>query len=378
MHGCRLFLTAALAAAALLTCAASAGAADVRIVGGTPAAPGAWPFIAALVSHGANAYDGQFCGGTVIAPDRVVTAAHCVEGITPGDVDVVTGRSRLSDASTGQRSLVTAIDREPKWSADGNGHDIAVLHLASPTSAEPAAVAGPGDTGLTAPGATLAVAGWGLISQIPQTFTDDLQAVLVGVVADNHCARAYDGYDPATMLCTSTAGRDSCQGDSGGPLVANAGGVAELVGIVSFGGDRCGDPTEPGVYTRVTGEAAFIAGESGQAVPQPPVVPVTPTGKLRTRIGAVACSGGSCHVDVRVSGAGSERAVALLVRVRRAGSGGRRFDKTFPAAPLSAGGFRATLPLLPIGTDTITARAFDANGVALGKSGSIRVHIMLA
>src|SRR4051794_41504835 len=120
--------------------------------------------MAALVQHNANAYDGQFCGGAVIAPDRIVTAAHCVEGASPGDIDVVTGRYRLSD-SGGERSTVTAIDREPKWNTNGNGHDVAVLRLATPTTVPPVAVAGPNDTSLIATGAVLAVAGWGLVNQ---------------------------------------------------------------------------------------------------------------------------------------------------------------------------------------------------------------------
>src|SRR5688500_18515972 len=71
---------------------------DPEIVGGREAEPGAWPWQAALVqAQSANAFNGQFCGGTLIAPEWVLTAAHCVDaGEEPGELHVVLGRHQLS------------------------------------------------------------------------------------------------------------------------------------------------------------------------------------------------------------------------------------------------------------------------------------------
>ncbi len=76
--------------------AAQADAPD--IIGGREAMPGAWPWQAALVSHmSSNDYDGQFCGGSLIATDWVLTAAHCVEGVEASLLDLVVGAHRLTD-----------------------------------------------------------------------------------------------------------------------------------------------------------------------------------------------------------------------------------------------------------------------------------------
>ena len=87
--------------------AAPAGAAlGPRVLAGSQATSAQWPFIAALVQHGRSAFDGQFCGGSVIAPTVVLTAAHCVTGSSAGSIDVVTGRAQLSASQLGQRLAV--------------------------------------------------------------------------------------------------------------------------------------------------------------------------------------------------------------------------------------------------------------------------------
>src|SRR5689334_866649 len=85
------------------------------IVGGAPAPAGRWPWMAALLdSSVANAGWAQFCGASVIAPRRVLTTAHCVEGRETGELDVLVGRSRLTD-SGGRRIAVKAISLYPGY-----------------------------------------------------------------------------------------------------------------------------------------------------------------------------------------------------------------------------------------------------------------------
>jgi secreted trypsin-like serine protease len=155
-----LALCSGLGAAMLAVPGAARGATQPRVVDGAPASISQWPFIAALVTHGVDAVDGQFCGGSVIAPTVVLTAAHCVEGSGPGDIDVVTGLARLNDDGAGQRIAVVATSVDPGYDPNTQRHDAALLVLAQPTSAPPISIAA-NDRGLIVPGAPLAVAGWG-------------------------------------------------------------------------------------------------------------------------------------------------------------------------------------------------------------------------
>ena len=101
------------------------------------------------------------------------------------------------------------------------------------------------------------------------------------------------------MICAGTPGSgspDACQGDSGGPLLATAGGVAKLVGLVAFGGERCGDPSAPGVYTRVSAEIPWIGRALGAAPPPGRRPTVT------THVGRISCAAALCTIQVSVTG----------------------------------------------------------------------------
>ena len=101
-----------------------------RIVGGTPATEFQNPFqVALLLSSVANNADAQFCGGTLLAPNRVVTAAHCSDFVAANKVQVLTGTRRLD--GTGTRVNVTAIAIHPNWNATTFNNDVAVWTLAA-------------------------------------------------------------------------------------------------------------------------------------------------------------------------------------------------------------------------------------------------------
>ncbi|GAA3480496.1 hypothetical protein GCM10018966_050260 [Streptomyces yanii] len=91
-----------------------------------------------------------------------------------------------------------------------------------------------------------------------------LRSAQVRVLPDSTCERAYPGgrgaaYEASTMLCAGEphGGHDACQGDSGGPLVAGG----RLIGLVSWG-NGCGMAGSPGVYTRISAAAGWMAGSS--------------------------------------------------------------------------------------------------------------------
>jgi trypsin len=215
------------------------------IVGGSAAGEGEYPFMAALV----DGTDFQFCGGSVIAPLWVLTAAHCVADGSANDLYVVTGRTDLTDTGRGQKIKVSQVFVNPAY--DGNGHDSALLKLSTATTAPAIALAGAADDGYEAPGTTVRVTGWGdQTNTLGFTATSQLRYVDLQVVSDSECGTTNFGFDAPTGVCAAALLKDSCQGDSGGPLFADPTNRRVQIGIVSYG-TGCGLPEFPGVYSEV-------------------------------------------------------------------------------------------------------------------------------
>ncbi|WP_329620798.1 serine protease [Streptomyces sp. NBC_01255] len=265
MHGP--FTRALTGALGLITAAAgqvataAPAAADSVVVGGRQALIADAPWVVALSSRdrfgGTRA--GQFCGGVVVAPTKVLTAAHClgreVLGGEPWEVRdfvVIAGRAALRGQG-GQEVGIADTWINPDYDPTTNSGDLAVLTLASALpQSYVIGVARAGDPAYT-PGTEADVYGWGDTTG-NGTYASTLRTARVQVLPDTACERAYPGgfgvpYRSDTMLCAGDpqGGRDACQGDSGGPLVAEG----LLVGLVSWG-SGCGQAENPGVYTRVS------------------------------------------------------------------------------------------------------------------------------
>jgi secreted trypsin-like serine protease len=222
--------------------------ADQRVVGGTRVSTADHPYAVFLTT--ASGF--QFCGGTLVSPRKVVTAAHCAVGQGRADIRVVAGRDdKQSDA--GVVVKVIGVWVHPDFTGVRSGADVAVLTLAARVSYRPAAIAT--DQRPYRPGTPATVLGWGRTSEGGQA-SRYLLGATVPVVADPDCARAYPDFAPTSMVCAGFPGGgvDTCQGDSGGPMIVSD----TLVGIASWG-DGCARPNKPGVYTRVATYASVIA-----------------------------------------------------------------------------------------------------------------------
>ncbi|KOO06363.1 S1 family peptidase [Vibrio hepatarius] len=230
-----------------------------RIIDGTAASSVDWPYMTALVTRGASAYDGQFCGGSYIGDRYILTAAHCVEGQTTQDFEVIAGINNLNhEATEGVRLTPRQIYIHPAYSNLAN--DIAIIELPRVLAAHeatPVTIADSTTRLSTLDGTDMTVAGWG--STTPEygnhTTSAQLLQVTVPMVDQAICAMTFDSVvsdKDSDNFCAGYAyeGFDSCRGDSGGPLVIDSSGVQ--LGIVSFGSTRCGATNSYGAYTNIS------------------------------------------------------------------------------------------------------------------------------
>lgn len=236
------------------------------IVGGDKVLRGTYGWVASLQDG-----FGHFCGGTLVAPDAVITAAHCVEGQTISELTAVVGREDLT-TSDGQRAGVSQIIIHPDYDSHVNDADIAVLLLTDVVNEQPIGYLSNANATLAWPGVTATVLGWGTTREGGLTVTN-LREVQVPIVSNQsaNASNSYDGQISPTMLPAGqqSGGIDSCQGDSGGPLIVrDASDNPQLAGVVSWG-EGCGRANKYGIYSRVSSFAPWIdeilgIGELGQ------------------------------------------------------------------------------------------------------------------
>jgi secreted trypsin-like serine protease len=242
-----------IALAAVATCAAAAPAGAV--IGGEPLDGQDVPWFASVSG----------CGGTLVAPDRLLTAAHCVGGIAPGDMPqtVVNGETRT----------VARVAMHPGFrhsNGDNYLDDVAIVQLDKPvTSVAPVTL---GDSRENA-----RIVGFGNIFA-PGTGHSEadmlrggLHAATLRQVSDADCARVYETNTPGTgehfnaarMRCAvDVDGRQplssGCFGDSGGALIVGTNQAPVQLGVVSWGGDRCGADHSPSVFADTLRYRGFI------------------------------------------------------------------------------------------------------------------------
>jgi trypsin len=273
-----LLLCAAILVVAAPSAAAAKGEVQPRIVGGAPADAPALPSTVAIVRHerdGGSDLGRQFCGGSLVSSRVVITAAHCVQGRSPADIQVIAGRADLN-SNEGATIDVAAAVAYPLFSERTYGNDVALLALAAPSEQPPLPIATTADAALWQPWTSTLVAGWGSMRE-GGPISPVLQSAGLSILPNKTCSRpaAYGAeYVSAEMLCAGRldASADACTGDSGGPLLSS--GI--LIGLVSWG-RGCARPGLPGVYTRLGNpsinswtRAAIAALEAGQTSARAP------------------------------------------------------------------------------------------------------------
>ncbi|XP_076246579.1 vitamin K-dependent protein C [Calliopsis andreniformis] len=230
-----------------------------RIIGGRPANRGSWPWQVAVL----NRYREAFCGGTLISPRWVLTAAHCIRKrlyVRIGEHDLTVKEG------TELELRVDSVTVHPEYDADTVDNDIAMLRL--PVTLSPSSSRGiaclPGTNQPLPTNQLCTIIGWGK-SRVTDDFgTDVLHQAQIPIVSSDVCRDVYIDYRITdNMFCAGyrRGKMDSCAGDSGGPLLCRdprkPGHPWTIFGITSFG-EGCGKRGKFGIYAKISNYVRWI------------------------------------------------------------------------------------------------------------------------
>ncbi|XP_071316596.1 transmembrane protease serine 2 [Trachinotus anak] len=235
-----------------IECGQSSAAPSTRIVGGTEAVNGAWPWQVSLQISGQH-----ICGGSIISPYWILSAAHCFQEYSRPDIwKVYSGDVSLLKMRFGTGKAVHKIINHAEYDSETNDNDIALLKLSTPLTfsrtVKPVCLPNFG-VNLSAQRQAW-ITGWGALRSSGPA-PDKLNQAQVTIYSRETCnsPAVLGGQVTQTMICAGKleGGVDTCQGDSGGPLVVKEGGVWWLAGDTSWG-IGCAWKNRPGVYGNVT------------------------------------------------------------------------------------------------------------------------------
>ncbi len=227
-----------------------------RIIGGVAVNAGELPYMVSL-QKGTR----HFCGGSLIAKNWVLTAAHCVRGGSTSGLNLRIGMLKQGEHASAENFTAKRIISHPDYNSSKTDYDYALIELDGSSKATPVALNRETldlpDEEDKAPSAT--TAGWGTTSE-GGSISSSLLKVDVPMVSAKNCEEAYPNKITKQMICAGfiKGGKDSCQGDSGGPLLMkNDSGENVLIGVVSWG-QGCARPKKFGVYAEVYGATSWI------------------------------------------------------------------------------------------------------------------------
>ena len=263
--------------------------AHVAVIGGQPADPGTFPWMAYILDVRGSEV-GQ-CSGTVVAPNLVLTAGHCAENMQTGALNEASGYRVLTGnvnwaapESEKQVSDVIRVIPCPCFDRHTTVGDVALLQLSTPTTA-PAVTLASSPPG----GAAALLAGWGKTYYKEDTPLERLQWAQTVVHSPQFCEREAFQFGPASEICaidTPDHRTGACNGDSGGPLLvaepSAAGGMVQI-GVASHVYNECAT-TSPSVFTRVDAISAWVKGWAQALASAPPASTPLPAGLVSSPI----------------------------------------------------------------------------------------------
>ena len=257
---------------------------QAQVINGTASVTGARPYQVALL-YSSNGQ--QFCGGTIIAADWILTAAHCVKGGLPSQVYVRAGS--LYATSGGVTRTVSSIRIHPSYVDVTRGYDVAVLKLSSPltysTTIQAAALPTPAFASTAAAvGTVQTISGWGMtVGGNSSSNSSYLREANLPVISNADCGAQLGSTITSGMICgnKNSQGQTGCHGDSGGPFASKHSNRFYVFGVVSWGtANVCTNAT---AFARVSEYQPWITTNTG-VQPQAP----TTTGTTVTYNGSVA------------------------------------------------------------------------------------------
>lgn len=230
---------------------------DLEIVGGIEASSGEFPFMVSVQDKFGN----HICGASLVAEDVLLSAAHCLGGISRARL----GSSNLRSESSGTTVIgISDHCKHPKYDEEKMSNDLVLFQLNRPYSSNSpsvdASIVNINKSFELHDGEQLTAIGFGSTSNVNGPVSNELREVELGYISNSLCVQKSQykaGWIEDSMMCAGSPRKDSCSGDSGGPLIIREATVGEngetgplLVGVCSWGME-CADKNYPGVYSRV-------------------------------------------------------------------------------------------------------------------------------
>jgi len=243
-------------------CGAQVAAHEDKIVGGSEAVPGEFPWQVAITIDGL-----YFCGGSMIDSTHVLTAAHCADGAR--SFEVTFGAHNINQNEPSQISEAsTDYTIHPNWNPNTLSGDMAIIRLknAVPLTPRIQPICLVSSNAPNYVDADLVVSGWGKTQDVGGGISPVLNKATVVGITTAECAAVYGSIISDDILCvkTSVYNQGPCNGDSGGPLsFVDGQGVYNQVGLVSFGSRLCLNSGNPDGFTRISSYTQWISDNTG-------------------------------------------------------------------------------------------------------------------